>query len=716
MGKSTKRRDQANDASARPQKRRRHREPEPETDAESERGHSSSPIPAKKVPGRPGKNATAALSKNSLKATRSFLEKYRPPVREEDVDKLVGPTAPPLNDKWTQQDEDAMMAEWDASPEKVVYASINGPNGVIATMWKVCLRVLRRSPLDVISPLEGLSYQPLAAASQAGMWSREFCNRLTALIAYPLWRGSPRRLVIALQYAVICRTDDRRPWKPWYDCPALINLGQSMDQVEDSELPQSVHRMHKNARASAAKAGDEPSTLSDLLVSIHRTVQGWNFDRVPESVTSHKGLDVYSVNVHDLKVLGAAIDSHSSFSTDEAYQVFKIAKGSGVEIPKASQLREFYERASRHQLRRIMMTQREQDEGEDEDEGVVDDECEDEEMAGPRPESSGSEIELEDQPASDAAPDYEPESESKPESESGSDTESDGESDDGLLGMDLDDGFVPGDETEVDDAPASVPPVLPQVPPRRRALPSPQATATNDPMTPMASHDMQDVMKVVNDILKKERDEMKSSLESFQEDLRRQIESSLESFQEGIRLEMTKVQKRQDDIRQRQDDIQQRQDRQEAVIKALTEAKTSQDRVSENLEKEVATAAKAIETANERLRGINDRVTSVGHSQADDEAMTSRVSGSLLPSTEESQIVSPRSSGVVRRGTNLHIKVPKGWKPPQNCPEPPEKDELWLSRRGSKISRHPLVNCMPPPGKSAIERAIRHHGDAKDGV
>ncbi|KAJ4179284.1 hypothetical protein NW755_012628 [Fusarium falciforme] len=199
---------------------------------------------------------------------------------------------------------------------------------------------------------------------------------------------------------------------------------------------------------------------------------------------------------------------------------------------------------------------------------------------------------------------------------------------------------------------------------------------------------MQDVMRVVNDILK-ERDEMKSSLEAFQD---------------GIRLEMANIQKRLGELELCQA-------RQEAAIKALTEAKTSQHQAPENLEKEVATAAKAIETVSEQIRGIDDQITPAGHSQADDEAVTSRASGSLLPSTEENR------SGVMWKGTKLYIlNAPKDWEPPQNCPEPPEKNELWLSRRGSKISRHPLADSVPQPGESAIERATRYHGDGKDGL
>ncbi|KAJ4309801.1 hypothetical protein N0V84_011310 [Fusarium piperis] len=557
MSESTKRQRQASDAPARPQKRRRDKEPEPENGSGSERGHSSSPVPTTKVAGRPVKNSSFPLSKGRLKKTRAFFEKHRPPVREEDLDEMIGPAAPPLSDTWTQQDEDAMMAEWDDSPETAVYASITTLNGAIPTLWKVCLRVFRCSPLDAISPLRGLRYQPLVGRSQPGLWSREFCNRLSALITHPLWKGSPKRLAMALQYAVICRTDDRRHWSPDPLCSALANLRRSIKQHKGLELSQSVHKMHKKARTLATRDGDEPSTMSDLFLHIHRTVQGRTFDKVPEPVTSYKGLQVYAVNVHDLKVVGASIDGNFPYAVDEAYQVFRAAKGSGLEIPKANQLREFYERASRDHLRQIMEVLRDLEEGEDEEMGEPEPESESESESDPDPdpdpESSGSEPEVQDELGPARVPGGEPESESS-------------EFDDEPSGTNAVEGLILNSDSEVDDAPTPVTPApLPVLPRHHLPIPpSPVATAPLVPMTSPASYDMQDVTKVVNDLLRKERDEMRSFLESFREGVRLEMRSSLESFLQGVRLEMAEVQKR-------QDQLQRRQDRQNAEIKAFRE-------------------------------------------------------------------------------------------------------------------------------------------------
>lgn len=448
-------------------------------------------------------------------------------------------------------------------------------------------------------------------------------------------------------------------------CAALKILRRSMDQRGGAELTHSVHRMHKQARSLATRVGEEPSTLSDLLFAIGQAVKGWTFDVTPETVTSDKGIEVYSVTINDLKVVVAAIDSTFPHTVDEAYQVFKQARGVGVEIPKPSRLSEFYVRAYQHQLRQVRMARR----------GSGDkDEDEDEEMG-------------EAQPESETEPESEPESESgpEPEPESGPETE----------------GIFPGYEGEVgdasdsDSASDSASPAPPPVVPRRRLPmpPSPSATApmVNAHVTAMGP----DIMKMVNDLLSKERDEMKSSLRSFQED---------------VRFEMAKVQKRQDRLQEGQSRLQERQDRQDAAIKALAEAKTSQGQALDHLKQDLAATAKAIETASKEIRDLDGRIMPTGLPWTDDEDLRGRASQSPLPSTERSRSRSrspPRPSSVAWKGSNLHFKAPKGWTPPMEAPMPPDKEDLWPSHRGSSISRHPLADCIGQPFQSALGRLMK---------
>ncbi|KAI8714992.1 hypothetical protein NCS52_01005900 [Fusarium sp. LHS14.1] len=362
MSESTKRRHQARDSPESPRKRRRDRNHQPDPGFERDDVTSSAGSPflvsTKKGPGRPRAARAGLLERDALKATRDYLENERPPVRDEDLDDIIGPLAPPRSNSWTQQDEAKMMIVWDASPEKAAYASITGHGGVVTALWKVCLRLFRCPPIDIISPLHNLRYQPLIGPYQPGTWSREFCNLLTPLLTHSIWQGSPERLAMALQYSVVCRTDDRRPWSPQPLCPALINLRDSMDKADGSELSRSVHHMHKEARSLAIRNDDEPSQMSNLLVRIHKTVKNSTYERIPERETSYQGFWVYALNNHDLRAVKTAIDKELSPTIDEAYELFKAEKGVGLDLPKASQLREFHERAGRRHLRLMAIKQR----------------------------------------------------------------------------------------------------------------------------------------------------------------------------------------------------------------------------------------------------------------------------------------------------------------------------------------------------------------------
>lgn len=49
------------------------------------------------------------------------------------------------------------------------------------------------------------------------MWSQTFCDALATLVTHPAWSGSwpgarAAKLALTIQYAVILRTNDQRPW------------------------------------------------------------------------------------------------------------------------------------------------------------------------------------------------------------------------------------------------------------------------------------------------------------------------------------------------------------------------------------------------------------------------------------------------------------------------------------------------------------------------
>lgn len=341
---------------ARSRKAAREGEPVPPGQDDSEAVASSEPpdeppVTGAKGGGRPRK--TTQVDGADLSRMREYLTSTRPLVQGTELDDIVGPVQPVFTAKWTQQDEDKMMDEWNSSPEKESYASMR-PNPSLKALWKVCMRIFRCTPLDLLSPLLQLRYNASVVLAQ------KFCNALSPLIPHPVWKGSAWRLAMALQYAIICRTDDRRPWRLEPICPALKRLNSSIRRVKGSKMPFPIHQMHHEARAAAVSNRDDPSAMSDILDQIGDTVEEMLAGKGPRAAgeTTCKGHEVYCVTNQDLIAVTKALDRVTSGGyrmfarVEECYEAFKQARDS-YDAPSTDQLRDFHERAGRQQLRRL---------------------------------------------------------------------------------------------------------------------------------------------------------------------------------------------------------------------------------------------------------------------------------------------------------------------------------------------------------------------------
>ncbi|RMJ07933.1 hypothetical protein BHE90_012513 [Fusarium euwallaceae] len=178
---------------------------------------------------------------------------------------------------------------------------------------------------------------------------------------------------MALQYAVICRTDDRRPWGLEPVCVALRLLDWSIRRVKSSRMPLPIHEMHQDARRMAFRRHQEPCNISHLLDQIGECVKKMMSRRVPTTdETVYRGHVVYSVTNFDLRVVTEAIRMMSTagqsmyLQVDKCYEVFKRARQSN-DVPNTQQLREFHERAGRQHLRRLAKIARRSQPGCDED-------------------------------------------------------------------------------------------------------------------------------------------------------------------------------------------------------------------------------------------------------------------------------------------------------------------------------------------------------------
>lgn len=312
---------------------------------------------AKKGCGRPKKSTKVDFESIDCDRLRPLLE-VRKPLEDDDIDEVVGPAEPIFDAHWTQQDEEAMMLEWDSSPEKTAFSALRPDNGAVRSLWKACLRIFRCTPIHLLSPLMNLRFQPLLA-SKGGrdlscMLPQNFCSLLAAVIVHPIWRGSAQRFAMALQYAVISRTDDRRPWKIAVQCHTLRKLSADINKVKGSNMPMSIHEMHTAVRERDYSVQDH-SVLSDTLYQIGEMMIDTNFKRprAPTGSTVHRGHQVYLVTTQDLQAVSKAIDKVGFgllMPVDRTYEVFKAMRGN-KEMPRSEQLREFHIRAGKQQLR-----------------------------------------------------------------------------------------------------------------------------------------------------------------------------------------------------------------------------------------------------------------------------------------------------------------------------------------------------------------------------
>ncbi|CAJ0541183.1 Ff.00g079230.m01.CDS01 [Fusarium sp. VM40] len=353
-----------------------------------------------------------------------------------DLAAALGIIPDTITDTWSQEDEDFIQAVWDESPEKQEVSRINNSkNAALLKLWKCHLRVLRTSPHRVISPLFNLRYQTQGNnnATVRGTFSLAFCNSFTALLLHPCWKAKVDRIVWALQYAVICRLDDRRNWPAASlgvkdSCPALKSLYEELSAM--GNLPRTLHSMHVSARGRILRDGETPSVYSNLLHRIGEMVLAKETRRPrvsPDNLT-YMGVEVLPLTGWDLEIIREAVDSMAfpdpkwQFPVSEAYESFMI-ENDHKRGPTVKKLPELFELTFKGMLREVRLNTRPQSEIDNStsdipmDQEIGPEEESEEEVE----ESEGSEEESEENSDEDEEEDEEDEEE--PENVPGSGTE-----------------------------------------------------------------------------------------------------------------------------------------------------------------------------------------------------------------------------------------------------------------------------------------------------
>lgn len=288
-----------------------------------------------------------------LAAAKAMLKEHRPAIQDHEIETIIGTLDPTFDDTWTPGDEAALMREWNASKEKPAFEDINTTNpGTRIGLWEVSFHLYRCSPFAIISPLRNLRYQSIPCRNtklEGGvLCPNDFCDGLSMLLTHPFWNGDLNILALALQFSVICRTDDRRVWDmpPTAGCPSLDGLRRMMEDTNGATVSEPIKDMHARAHELQEHIA---VTVSDLLCYVAMNAKPSKHELRDVELT-YKGVDMYSVTTWDLTHVSRALDTvpkhcHSALvSARVAYDNYQAARGPPGP-PKATKLREFHVRA-----------------------------------------------------------------------------------------------------------------------------------------------------------------------------------------------------------------------------------------------------------------------------------------------------------------------------------------------------------------------------------
>lgn len=159
-------------------------------------------------------------------------------------------------------------------------------------------------PTDIVGPKTDLEVD-ISKQPRVLHWPDKFCQGLLHLIPHPMFQGNPTLLATALQYAVICATDDRRHWALQNTCSDgfLGALIKTIDKKQDGTIP--YKDIHNTARRRFAKKFPQgtPGFWSQLFLSIELVADKTRAVRraVPEGA--------YKITYHDLRNVAEALDN-----------------------------------------------------------------------------------------------------------------------------------------------------------------------------------------------------------------------------------------------------------------------------------------------------------------------------------------------------------------------------------------------------------------------
>ncbi|KAF5644470.1 hypothetical protein F52700_2469 [Fusarium sp. NRRL 52700] len=302
------------------------------------------------------------IDESILLIVEAILQRHRPATPDMITDILQD------GDSLMNEDEDGIQAKWQRSERKKSSDQIgtrSTDDDPLRDLWHVCIRFLKQTPPVLFSPFNRLQFVPEieddSAVFSCHLLSEEACHAIADLIVHPVWQQDHRYFINVLLYTANLRVGGKINFRwlplPHVDCPVLQALNARLQSMEDEQLPQTIHQLHRQVDVAAIEDRHEPSFFSDLMISISGFV---NVEKSPTmrelELLRH---NIIPFRITDLECIQKVLDAfaYSDERVGVGLYVKDVADALKVlrkdEEPTEDQLRELDARACKRMLRMV---------------------------------------------------------------------------------------------------------------------------------------------------------------------------------------------------------------------------------------------------------------------------------------------------------------------------------------------------------------------------
>lgn len=255
---------------------------------------------------RAGRRVERAMNRSVLNRDQEY-----PPGRVGEFKRLI--PKPQYDEYWseTQQIELEQRLSHDEDFKKQLSVS-----QFVVGIWKTVYRFTGRLATDIIGPRTGLEFKSHSRREGRLVWTQRLCEALADIVLHPMFELDTEKMALAIQWAVICRTEDRRKYKlsGCSDEPFLRKLLATIEKYQDgSKTPGELREAASYEYMVARGTTTEPPTWSQFMHHIEKTAFKYaktrplqSNDHVADVDNSREG--AYSVNTTDLYTVRSALD------------------------------------------------------------------------------------------------------------------------------------------------------------------------------------------------------------------------------------------------------------------------------------------------------------------------------------------------------------------------------------------------------------------------